>query len=52
MMGRAGLEPVTLGLKVDASLSYGLALAGQITRLRQIRWLVLACSRVDLLTFC
>jgi hypothetical protein len=42
-MGRAGIEPATLGLKVDASSSRGLAAAVRTACLSQIH---LACVRV------
>src|SRR5262249_12903946 len=42
-MGRAGLEPATGGLKVDASFSRGLAAAVRTACLSQVH---LACVRV------
>src|SRR5262249_41850368 len=37
-MGRAGIEPATLGLKVDASASYELAAAMGMAQLSQTRF--------------
>src|SRR5215203_3866537 len=52
VMGRVGIEPTTLGLRVDASVFRALATAAQPAWLSQISSYSLRRSRARLLTFC
>jgi len=51
-MGRAGIEPATLGLKVDVGLFKALGSAGRTVYLNEILSGCLGRSSVVLLTLC